>query len=96
MTQRPVPDGEALPELIISRLAALQPSEIALTDESAQHAGHAGATGGNHYRLRIVSAAFVGKSSLQRHRAVHAALGDLMRCRIHALCIEALTPPEER
>ena len=95
MTQCPIPDSDELAELIIARLAALQPSEVALADDSAQHAGHAGATGGRHYRLRIVSAAFVGKSTLQRHRAVYAALGDLMRCRIHALCIEALTPPDE-
>ena len=95
MTPGPLADGDELDELIQARLAALQPTEIALIDDSAQHAGHAGATGGRHYRLRIVSSAFVGKGRLQRHRAVHAALGDLMRCRIHALCIEALTTPEE-
>ena len=76
-------------------LAVLAPIHLELIDDSARHAGHAGARGGGgHYRLLIVSAAFLGKSRLARHRLVHAALDDLLRSRIHALSIQALTPAE--
>jgi BolA protein len=79
-----------------SRLAALAPSQLDLVDESAQHAGHAGASpGGNtHWRLTIVSAAFAGKPTVARHRMIYAALGDLMRHPIHALSISARAPGE--
>lgn len=76
-------------------LAVLAPLRIELIDDSAKHAGHAGArSGGGHYRLFIVSAQFVGQSTLARHRLVHEALGELMRERIHALSIEARAPDE--
>jgi BolA protein len=59
------------------------------------HAGHEGAkSGGGHYRLRIVSPFFTGKSTVARHRLVYDALGDLMRHKIHALSIKSLTPEE--
>ncbi|MEO5749278.1 MAG: BolA family protein [Usitatibacter sp.] len=78
------------------RLAALQPVQVDLQDESAQHAGHAGAraSGGSHWRLAIVSEAFRGKSPVARHRMVYEALGDLMKQDIHALRIEALAPEQ--
>ena len=82
-------DTEAL---LRERLAVLEPLSIDIDDESARHAGHAGAQGGGHYRLRIVSAAFTGKTPLARHRLVHDALGELMRGRIHALSITAIAP----
>lgn len=84
-------------EMIRSRLtAALNPTELEIEDESHRHAGHAGARDGRgHFRVRIVSAAFTGKSALARHRAVYAALGDLMQTDIHALAIDARTPEEE-
>ena len=73
----------------------LQPTALALIDESAQHAGHAGAaSGGGHYRLRIVSGRFAGLARVARHRLVYDPLSDLMRHAIHALAIEALTPDE--
>jgi len=76
--------------------AALKPTELEIEDESHRHAGHAGARDGRgHFRVRIVSAAFIGKSALARHRAVYAALGDLMQTDIHALAIDARTPEEE-
>ena len=77
-----------------ARLAALSPSLLELQDESAQHAGHAGArpSGGSHWQLTIVSDAFRGKSAVARHRMVYEALGDLMKHDIHALKIEALPP----
>ena len=73
----------------------LQPTELEVLDESWQHAGHAGAGQGGHYRLRIVADAFSGKSTVARHRLVYAALGELMRSRIHALSIKALAPEEK-
>ena len=80
------------------RLGALDPESIDLVDESAQHAGHAGARpGGNtHWRLAIVSSQFEGKSNVARHRLVYQALGALMQDPIHALAITARTPAETK
>ena len=75
--------------------AALSPLRLDVEDESAKHAGHAGARdGGGHFDVTIVSAQFAGKSLLQRHRLVYDALGEAMRKDIHALSIHALTPDE--
>jgi BolA protein len=80
---------------IRARLATLDPVELVVDDDSALHAGHAGArSGGGHYRLRIVSAAFTGKSTLARHRMVYDALSDLMQSEIHALAIDARAPDQ--
>ncbi len=80
---------------IQDRLAALEPERLELADESARHAGHAGAqSGGGHYRLTIVSPQFRGRDTLARHRMVYGALGPLMRREIHALSIQALAPEE--
>ena len=74
----------------------LAPLELDIEDESHKHAGHAGARDGRgHFRVRVVSAAFVGLPLLARHRRVYAALGDMMQTDIHALAIEARTPEEE-
>lgn len=83
-------------EQIRERLvAALAPSELAIEDESHRHAGHAGARDGRgHFRVQIVSAAFRGQLPLARHRAVYAALGELMQTDIHALAIDARAPEE--
>ena len=85
-------------ETIRSRLvAALAPDALDIEDESHRHAGHAGARDGRgHFRVRIVSAAFEGRNAIARHRAVYAALGDLMQTDIHALAIDARTPEEIR
>jgi BolA protein len=82
--------------LIRERLtAALAPEQIAIVDESAQHAGHAGArSGGGHFAVTLVSSAFNGKGLLERHRIVYAALGDLMQREIHALSIKAYASDE--
>ena len=75
------------------RLAAvLEPLEIEVEDDSALHAGHAGSREGGHYRVRIVSAHFVGLAPLARHRLVYAALGDLGSLGVHALSIDARLP----
>ncbi len=83
---------------IRARLASLQPLSMELVDESAQHAGHAGAQpgGSTHWRLTIVSKAFDGKNSVSRHRMVYQALGGLMQHPIHALNITARTPEETK
>ena len=74
------------------RLEAL---DITVEDESALHAGHAGAaSGGGHYRVRIVSPLFSGKNRVQRHRLVYAALADEMGGAIHALALTTLTPDQ--
>lgn len=77
---------------IRSRLDALQPLQLELVDESHLHAGHAAAGGGGHYRLKIVSGQFVGKSTVARHRMIYSALGEMMRHDIHALNITACEP----
>ncbi len=95
MTEVQVVDVPGVVTIIHQRLAALAPNRLEVIDDSARHAGHAGARGGGgHYRLLIVSDAFAGLGRLARHRLVHAALGDLMHTRIHALSIQALTPAE--
>ncbi|HEY7742218.1 MAG TPA: BolA family protein [Burkholderiales bacterium] len=82
-------------ERIEQKLAALEPETLELVDESAAHAGHAGArSGGGHYRLTIVARAFDGKPAQQRHRMVYEALGPMMRHEIHALAIQAYAPGE--
>lgn len=81
--------------LIRERLAALAPVELDVEDESHRHVGHAGARDGRgHFRVRIVSGAFRGLAPLARHRAVYAALGELMQTDIHALAIDARAPEE--
>ncbi len=73
----------------------LAPESLEVIDDSAQHAGHAGARGGGgHFTVTLVSNRFAGLNPLQRHRLVYAALGDLMKTEIHALSVRALTPEE--
>lgn len=80
---------------IRKRLQVLAATTLNLEDESAQHAGHAGAaSGGGHYRLTIVSGRFAGLGPVARHRLVYETLGDLMQNGIHALAINAYTPEE--
>ena len=76
--------------------AALEPIALALTDDSERHRGHGGynPAGESHFSLVIESAAFIGKSRVQRQRLVHAALGDLLDERVHALSIKARAPGE--
>ncbi len=73
----------------------LDPVELEIIDESAKHAGHAGAaSGGGHFIVHIVASAFEGKSLIQRHRMVYDAMDELMQSEIHALSIQAKTPQE--
>ena len=82
---------------MLSRLnSALSPTRIELIDDSEQHRGHGGynPAGESHFSLRIESAAFAGKSRVERQRMIYAALGQLMESRVHALSINATAPGE--
>jgi BolA protein len=87
---------QATIEAMRARLtAALAPVALEIEDDSARHAGHAGAaSGGGHFNLRMVSAAFAGRTRLQRHRLVYDPLADLMKRDIHALSMVLLAPEE--
>jgi BolA protein len=76
--------------------SALSPTRIELIDDSEQHRGHGGhnPAGESHFSLHIESAAFAGKSRVERQRLIYAALGDLMKERVHALSIRASAPAE--
>ena len=76
--------------------AALAPTRLAVINDSAKHHGHAGddGSGESHFTVEIESPAFAGLSRLARQRAVNAALGDLMKERVHALAIRARAPGE--
>ena len=85
-----------LVETIQQRLIILQPSSLELKDDSAQHAGHAGNTGGGHFTLKIVSSQFSQKSQIIRHRLIYQALADLIPQQIHALSILAISPDDPK
>lgn len=72
--------------------AALAPTELEVHDDSAAHAGHAGAREGRHFSVRIASARFNGLSRVARHRVVYDALRNLIPQGIHALAIDARAP----
>ncbi len=74
----------------------LVPERLEVIDESALHAGHAGAVPGKttHVRVRILSAAFKGKSRIERHRLVNDLLAPEIAAGLHALAIEARAPGE--
>lgn len=74
---------------------SFQPTHLDIEDDSAAHAGHAGAKDGKgHFNVVIISTEFIGKSLIQRHRMVYKALTNLMETDIHALSIQALTPDQ--
>jgi BolA protein len=74
--------------------AALAPQALSVTDDSHRHAGHAGAREGRHFSVRIVAAAFAGRSRIARHRLVYDSLAALIPRGIHALAIDARAPDE--
>jgi BolA protein len=78
--------------------AALSPARLDIVDESARHAGHAGARpeGETHFRVTIVAAAFLGKSRVERQRLVYSLLAEELRTRVHALALTTLAPDEDR
>jgi len=88
--------GPVASEIIERLTAALAPTRLDLEDQSHQHIGHAGhdPRGESHFALSIESPAFAGLSRVDRQRKIYAALGDLMRERVHALTIRARVPGE--
>ena len=88
--------GPVATEMLARLNSALSPTHIDLIDDSEQHRGHGGynPAGESHFSLRIESAAFAGKNRIERQRMIYAALGDLMRERVHALSIRARAPDE--
>ena len=89
----PAPDRKSRIE---AALAALSPTLLTVTDLSERHRGHAGwrEGGQTHFRVDIVSPAFAGKSRLERHRLVNAALAEELAGGVHALAIVARAPEE--
>jgi BolA protein len=100
--QRGAEDGKArMPDTRATRIraaleAAFAPAEVAVADDSAQHAGHAGARPGGetHYSVAVVSPAFTGLSRVARSRAVHAVLAEEFAAGLHALALRLHTPEE--
>ena len=88
--------GPVAAEMLERLNSALSPTKIALTDESEQHRGHGGynPAGESHFSLHIESAAFAGKSRVERQRMIYVALGHFMDGRVHALSIRATAPGE--
>jgi BolA protein len=84
---------EKIERILRQTLAA---TEVVVEDESALHAGHAGAAaGGGHYRVMVVSPLFEGKTPVARHRMVYDALAAEMQTAIHALALTTLTPGQK-
>ena len=88
------PPVENVEGTLRDRLARLSPSVLEIHDDSAEHAGHAGAAAGGHFSLLIVSHVFVGLPRLARHQRVLREVADLLPQPVHALSIKALAPDE--
>lgn len=88
--------GPVAAEIEKRLVAALAPEQLEVVDDSEKHRGHAGhdARGESHFTVRIVSAAFEGQGRIARQRMVNAALGDLLRDRVHALAMVTKAPGE--
>ena len=89
--------GPVASEMLARLNSALSPTKIELVDDSEQHRGHGGynPAGESHFTLIVEAPAFTGKSRVERQRLVYAALGDLMKERVHALTIRAIAPGEQ-
>jgi BolA protein len=83
---------EKIRQVLTARLA---PVALEIRDDSAQHAGHAGAREGGHFTVTVVSDRFTGRTRMQRHQLVYEAVSELLRTDIHALSIQARTPQEQ-
>ncbi len=88
------PRAERIRAMLESAFAA---ARVTVHDDSARHAGHAGARdGAGHFLVRIESQSFAGRSRLERHRLVYDALSGMMPSEIHALNIEAISPDDDK
>jgi BolA protein len=79
-------------EELTQRFEAVFGSQVFVSDDSHQHVGHAGAGGGGHYTVEIISEKFLGLRTLQRHRLVYDVVSEMMPHQIHALSINAKVP----
>ena len=86
--------AQAMAQLRSALEKAFAPMTLEILDDSAAHAGHEGSRSGGHYRVTVVAAAFRGRSRLERHRLVYAAVAPLFQGAVHALNIVARTPGE--
>jgi BolA protein len=88
--------GNVAASIHLALQAALAPVALEVVDDSARHAGHAGARaqGESHFTVRIVSEKFAGMNRVARHRLVYDALKDQFAMGLHALAIDAKTPQE--
>ena len=88
--------GPVAAEIETRLRAALNPTRLAVINDSDKHRGHAGhdGSGESHFTVEVEAAQFAGMTRLARQRAVNAALGDLMKERVHALAIRARAPGE--
>jgi BolA protein len=89
-------NGQTAATIRAKLTAAFTPSSLSVEDESARHAGHAGARPGGetHFRVRIVSSAFAGLSRVERQRRVYQVLAGEIAAGVHALALTTLTPEE--
>ena len=89
--------GPVAAEMLRLLNSALSPHADRAVDDSEQHRGHGGhnPAGESHFSLTIESPDFTGKSRVERQRLIYAALGDLMKERVHALSIRATAPGEQ-
>lgn len=108
MSNSPHPAGPYARRMIEKLTAAFAPEELDLKDDSHKHAGHADriaalgpsghapvdGAGETHFRLTVVSAAFTGKSLVERQRMVYDLLRDELRERVHALTLTVRAPGE--
>ena len=90
------PPMASVAQQIHTALSPLAPTRLEVIDDSAKHAGHAGARQGgeSHFTVRITSDAFTGKTRVARHRMVYAKLQPLLDAGLHALVIDAKAPGE--
>jgi BolA protein len=87
-------DSPLLSEIRSALQRELAPLALEIEDDSARHAGHAGAREGGHFKVTLVAEVFRDRPQLERHRLVYAAVAPLMGRGIHALNIVARTPEE--
>jgi BolA protein len=85
-------------ERLRDALAALAPTELTVVDDSARHAGHAGASeaGESHFIVTVVSPVFEGRTRIERQRMVYALVDAELRGGLHALQLTTRTPGEHR
>jgi stress-induced morphogen len=90
----PAPDRRSRLETLVR--AAFRPSRLSIEDDSARHAGHAGAAPGGetHFTIHMVSESFVGLSRISRSRAVHTVVGEEFQTGLHALVLILRSPDE--